>query len=68
MKNIWGDRLTTVFPRQGHYALDPGNIAEYPAADLTFERIGDLVECDLPVLLRGATVAGRTEGLHSEGR
>ena len=31
MKKIWGHRLTTVFPRQGHYALDPGNIAAYPA-------------------------------------
>jgi FMN phosphatase YigB (HAD superfamily) len=68
MKNIWSDRLTTVFPRQGHYALDPRIIAEYPAADLTLERIGDLVECDLPVLLRGAAAAGRTEGQHSEGR
>jgi FMN phosphatase YigB (HAD superfamily) len=47
MKKIWGDRLTTVFPRQGHYALDPKNIATYPAADLTVERIGDLVEHEL---------------------
>ena len=68
MKNIWRDRLTTVFPRQGHYALDPGNIAEYPTADLTLECIGDLVKCDLPVLLRGATAVGRTAGQHSEGR
>jgi FMN phosphatase YigB (HAD superfamily) len=68
MKNIWRDRLTTAFPRQGHYALDPGNIAEYPAADLTLERIGDLVKCDLPVLLRGATTAGRTEEQYSERR
>ena len=30
MKEIWGDRLTTVFPRQGHYALDPKNLAAYP--------------------------------------
>jgi FMN phosphatase YigB (HAD superfamily) len=67
MKTLWRDRLTTVFPRQGHYALDPGNIAEYPAADLTLERIGDLVKWDLPVLLRGATAAERTEGQHSEG-
>ena len=51
MKTIWRDRLTTVFPRQGHYALDPGNLAAYPAADLTVERIGDLVTCDLPALL-----------------
>lgn len=44
MKQSMGDRLTTVFPRQGHYALDPVNIARYPAADMTVERIGDLVE------------------------
>ena len=47
MKKIWGDRLTTVFPRQGHYALDPENIAAYPPADVTIERIGDLVDADL---------------------
>jgi len=51
MKNIWGERLTTVFPRQGHYALDPKNIAAYPAADLTLERIGELVNYDLPAML-----------------
>jgi FMN phosphatase YigB (HAD superfamily) len=51
MKKVWGNRLTTIFPRQGHYALDPHNIATYPAADLTVNRIGDLVDCDLPVLL-----------------
>jgi FMN phosphatase YigB (HAD superfamily) len=43
MKEIWKERLTTVFPRQGHYAFDPHNIAAYPPADLTLERIGDLV-------------------------
>ena len=51
MKKIWGDRLTTVFPRQGHYALDPKVIAAYPPADITIERIGDLVKYDLPALL-----------------
>ena len=51
LKNILGERLTTVFPRQGHYALDPHNIATYPAADLTVERIGDLINYDLPDLL-----------------
>jgi FMN phosphatase YigB (HAD superfamily) len=50
MKNVWGDRLTTVFPRQGHYALDPAIIAAYPAADITIERIGELVDFDLPDL------------------
>jgi hypothetical protein len=51
MKEIRGDRLTTVFPRQGHYALDPKNIAAYPPADITVERIGDLVSYDLSALL-----------------
>jgi len=37
-----------VFPRQGHYATDARNIAEYPPADLTVERIGDLRNCDRP--------------------
>jgi FMN phosphatase YigB (HAD superfamily) len=46
MKRVWGDRVTTVFTRQGHYALDPSNIIAYPAADLTVERIGDLVAYD----------------------
>ena len=36
MKKTWGSRLTTVFPRQGHYALDPRNIAEYPRACLLY--------------------------------
>jgi FMN phosphatase YigB (HAD superfamily) len=42
MKKIWGRRLTTVFVRQGHYALDLANISAYPHADVTIERIGDL--------------------------
>jgi len=50
MKKQWGDRVTTVFPRQGHYAHDPKNIAAYPPADITIERIGDLVNCDLSAL------------------
>ena len=53
MKRIRGDRLTTVLPQQGHYALDPKNIADYPAADLTVERIGDLVHFDVRTF-RGA--------------
>jgi hypothetical protein len=42
VKQIWGERVTTVFPRQGHYALDPAIVAAYPPADHTVERIGDL--------------------------
>jgi len=51
MKQAWGGRLTTVFPRQGHYALDAKNIAAYPPAALTIERIGELVHYDLAALL-----------------
>ncbi|GAB2907980.1 HAD family hydrolase [Paralcaligenes ginsengisoli] len=50
MKQIWKERLTTVFPRQGHYALDPNNIAEYPPADLAVEHIGDLINHDFSAL------------------
>ena len=60
MKNVLGERLTTVFPRQGHYAIDPHNIATYPAADLTVEHIGDLINYDLSALLN-AIRAGHTE-------
>lgn len=42
MKKIWGAKLTTIFVRQGHYALDMANISAYPAADITLEQIGDL--------------------------
>jgi FMN phosphatase YigB (HAD superfamily) len=42
MKKIWGARLTTVFVRQGHYALDLANVSAYPAADITIEKIGEL--------------------------
>jgi len=54
MKEVWRDRLTTVFPRQGHYALDPRNVARYPAADIAVERIGDIVNYDLAAYLAAA--------------
>jgi hypothetical protein len=50
VKKVWGDRVTTILPRQGQFALAP-DAASYPAADLTVERIGDLVAYDLPALL-----------------
>lgn len=57
MKEALGDRLTTVFPRQGHYALDPENVAAYPPADLSIEHIADLVDHDLSALVATA-IAG----------
>jgi FMN phosphatase YigB (HAD superfamily) len=47
MKVAMQSGLTTVFPRQGHYALDPEVVAGYPVADLSIERIGDLLDADV---------------------
>jgi FMN phosphatase YigB (HAD superfamily) len=51
VKSTWGDRVTTVFPRQGKFANDAKTIASNPPADVTVARIGDLVEFDLERLL-----------------
>ena len=52
MKGAWNDRLTTVFPRQGHYALDPAIVAANPPADIQIERIGELADFQLSRLLK----------------
>jgi len=46
VKEVWHRRVTTVFVRQGHYALDPKIVSQYPAADRSVERIGDLLNLD----------------------
>jgi hypothetical protein len=51
MKNVWASKLTTVMPRQGHYALDVASVASYPPADFVIERIGDLATLDIPSIL-----------------
>jgi hypothetical protein len=51
IKEVWGDRVATVFPRQGHYALSPDVTSKYPPAGITVERIGDLLNYELPALL-----------------
>ena len=51
MKDVMGDPLVTVFPRQGHYALDASIGARYPAADCTIDAIGDLLTLDIDALL-----------------
>ena len=56
VKKAWNSHVTTVFPRQGQYAHDRNLIAQYPSADLTVERIGDLLNYDLSALLVGRTV------------
>ena len=52
VKALWGDAVTTVFPKQGHYALDSREVAKYPRADIELASIGELLEHDLRSLLR----------------
>ncbi|HMD49159.1 MAG TPA: HAD family hydrolase [Bryobacteraceae bacterium] len=50
IKEIWRERVTTVFVRQGHYAHDAKVLAQYPAADISINRIGDLLNHDFGTL------------------
>ena len=43
MKSVLKERLTTVFVRQGHYALAAQSNSVDPAPDMIIERIGDLM-------------------------
>jgi hypothetical protein len=54
LKKHWGARVTTVFPRQGHYALDAALVAKYPKPDITIERIGELQDYSLEEILAAA--------------
>lgn len=54
IKKYWGPRVTTIFPRQGHYATDMNILTEYPAADLSIDHIGDLVHLKKADFLRVA--------------
>jgi FMN phosphatase YigB (HAD superfamily) len=56
VKQVWGDRVTTVFPRQGQFAREPV-ISRYPAADVTVDCIGDLLGLELPAFLTGCPSA-----------
>jgi len=59
VKRAWGDRVTTVFPRQGQFAHDPAVLAANPPADVSVARIGDILDYDLPTLLGKPSTAGR---------
>ncbi len=54
IKEYWGKRVTTVFPRQGHYALDEKLVAQYPKPDITLERIGEFQKYSLEQLVAAA--------------
>lgn len=53
VKKVWGNRVTTVLPRQGQFARAADAASYRPAADLTVERIGDLLDSDLPAFITG---------------
>ena len=52
LKQAWGSKVTTIFPRQGHYGLDAADVAKYPLPDITLEAIGELATRDLSALAR----------------
>ncbi|MBL8540092.1 MAG: HAD family hydrolase [Burkholderiales bacterium] len=52
VKQIWGERVTTIFPRQGQFAREQV-VARYPAADLSVDHIGELLDLDLPAYIAG---------------
>jgi FMN phosphatase YigB (HAD superfamily) len=60
IKKAWGNGVTTVFPRQGHYARDPNIVAAYPPADISIERVGDLIEYGLNDLTSASNRANAT--------
>ena len=76
VKRFWGDRVTTVFVRQGTYARDPQMVGAFPPADITIERIGDLLSGDLQRLRAAPLVRhpgwsrheNPTKTLHSLGQ
>lgn len=61
VKASWGTRVTTVFVRQGHYALDAQDVAKYPEPDVRVERIGDLVGPALDAALAGLPKRGPSD-------
>lgn len=61
IKKVWGSRVTTVFVRQGHYALDPKLLADYPSADINLDSIADLLHYDSAQLLKHEHSRGQNE-------
>jgi FMN phosphatase YigB (HAD superfamily) len=57
VKSVWNSRVTTVFPRQGHYAMDEKKVAKYPRPDVVIEHIARLLDYDLPALVNAARLA-----------
>jgi FMN phosphatase YigB (HAD superfamily) len=64
VKRIWGRRVTAIFPRQGHYALDPQLVSSYPVPDFTIERIADLVNLDFQTIVGGTAMGASDPATH----
>lgn len=65
VKRQWGDRVTTILPRQGHYALDPGAAAAFPSPDLTVDGIGDLAGLNMEALPGAPWLGPQERSVHS---
>ncbi len=57
VKRVWGARVTTIFPRQGHYASDRAPIAKFSPADISIDRIGQMLEYDRDAILAAGRAA-----------
>jgi FMN phosphatase YigB (HAD superfamily) len=64
VKKVWGERVTTVFPVQGHYARDRDSLAGYEPADIRLDQIGDLNNLALAAF---ATQSGRRNHESNKG-
>jgi hypothetical protein len=53
IKAQWGDRVTTIFPRQGQFAFDAHVLSTNPPADITVNQIGDVLAERVIALLPG---------------
>ncbi len=56
VKKVWGERVTTIFVRQGHYARDPQILADCQPADIQLEHLSDLNNYALAAFM---TTSGR---------
>jgi len=63
LKAAWGDCVTTVFARQGHYAQDVDAVARYPRPDVVVDHIGDLARMNIAAWLPASGAA--TEAKHA---
>jgi FMN phosphatase YigB (HAD superfamily) len=54
IKKYWGEKVTTIFPRQGHYALDAALVQQFRKPDITVERIGELQKFSAAEILSAA--------------